>query len=132
MLTINLYTTHKNETALPGSVRTLVVAAIAGRDKIERFWPFSPSKFYTSWDEIRKIAGCPEIHFHDLRRTSARAKRSSGVNTSVIMDIQGWRSEAMFRRYGIVDIQDKAQAFEQLAEYERLQNDYTPPKNLQN
>jgi len=30
-----------------------------------------------------------------------------GVPTSVIMEMQGWKTEAMFRRYAIVDRKDK-------------------------
>jgi integrase len=58
------------------------------------------------------------VTFHDIRRTSARTKRAAGVDTSVTMAMMGWKSEAMFRRYGIVDIQDKMAALEKQAAYE--------------
>jgi hypothetical protein len=36
---------------------------------------------------------------------------------SVIMKLHGWRTEAMFRRYGIVDNADKLMALEQEETY---------------
>lgn len=117
------------EVPMPESVRVLVTAAVAGRDPNERLWPYSMTNFFKAWHAVRVLAGVPHLHFHDLRRTSARAKRSSGVDTSIIMDIQGWKTEAMFRRYGIVDIQDKVDAFKKLDDYNLTT---TPSESSQN
>jgi hypothetical protein len=49
-------------------------------------------------------------------------KRAAGVPESVAMDIQGWKSPAMFRRYGIVDNSDRLDALNRVEQYEeRLQ-----------
>ena len=45
--------------------------------------------------------------FHSFRRTAARDKRAAGVDTSVIMEEQGWKTDAIFRRYAIIDRADK-------------------------
>jgi hypothetical protein len=37
------------------------------------------------------------------------------------MELQGWKTEAMFRRYGIVALSDKADALQKLESYERQQ-----------
>ena len=45
-------------------------------------------------------------------RTSARSKRHAGVPEGVIMELQGWKTSAMFRRYCIVNNEDKRRALE--------------------
>lgn len=103
----------------PG-VRVLVEALVAGKQPTDRLFAFVdfPRK---AWERITKAAGCPDLLFHDLRRTSARSKRAAGVDTSITMALMGWRSEAMFRRYGIVATEDKMAA---LAKQEAYENSY--------
>jgi hypothetical protein len=48
--------------------------------------------------------------FHDLRRTAARNLRNSGAAEEVIMDIGGWKTASVFKRYAIVDQTDKRNA----------------------
>jgi hypothetical protein len=55
---------------------------------------------------------------HDFRRTSARDKRAAGVDTSVIMEVSGWKSEALFRRYAITSREDKIDSQRKLEEYQ--------------
>ncbi|HUK20818.1 MAG TPA: tyrosine-type recombinase/integrase, partial [Gemmatimonadales bacterium] len=40
---------------------------------------------------------------HDLRRSAARAFRRAGLSESDIMELCGWETPAMFRRYAIRD-----------------------------
>lgn len=56
--------------------------------------------------------------FHSFRRTAARDKRAAGVDTSVIMEVQGWESDAMFRRYAITTRQDKLESLQKLEQFE--------------
>ncbi|HEU5401902.1 MAG TPA: hypothetical protein VFU86_11125 [Terriglobales bacterium] len=71
---------------------------------------------------------------HDARRSSARNKSAAGVATRVIMQMQGWTTEAMFRRYAIVDqndlrralIMEEAQRAENQQKAQQLQNSYNP------
>lgn len=54
--------------------------------------------------------------FHDLRRTFARVANRAGVPHAIIMEIAGWRSEAMLIRYlGDTKPADQRSAFERLA-----------------
>jgi integrase len=43
---------------------------------------------------------------HDLRRTAARNLRNSGTAEEVIMEIGGWKTPSVFKRYAIVDQTD--------------------------
>jgi integrase len=48
--------------------------------------------------------------FHDLRRSMARNMRNEGVAEEVIMDIGGWKTASVFKRYSIVNPNDTANA----------------------
>jgi integrase len=49
---------------------------------------------------------------HDFRRSAARELRRAGVAESVVMQIGGWKTREMFRRYAITDSRDIAAAIE--------------------
>lgn len=66
--------------------------------------------------------------FHSFRRTAARDKRAAGVDTSVIMEVQGRESDAMFRRYVITTREDKLESQHKLEQFETE----TPTKAAQN
>jgi integrase len=102
------------EVPLTAALITLVRPLVEGRPPDTRLFPISASGLFRMFNDIVQRAGCPEIHFHDFRRTSARVKRAAGIPTSVIMDIQGWKTEAMFRRYAIVSREDKLAALKKL------------------
>jgi integrase len=102
------------EVPLTPSLLSLVHPLVEGRGPHVRLFPISQSGLWRMWEELVKRAECPELHFHDFRRTSARSKRQAGVPTSVIMEIQGWKTEAMFRRYAIVSKDDKLDALKKV------------------
>lgn len=47
---------------------------------------------------------------HDFRRSAAREYRRAGVPESTIMDIGGWKTRSIFKRYAISDSKDIAAA----------------------
>ena len=55
--------------------------------------------------------------FHDLRRSAARNMRRAGIDRSVIMRVGGWKTEAMFLRYNIVDERDFVEAARKMESY---------------
>ncbi len=108
------------EVPMPETLRILIQPLVLGRDPKERLWPVK--QFRYAWKRICKAAGVNSgkidgYILHDTRRTSARTKRAAGVSESVIMDIQGWKTAEMFRRYGIVDQADRLRAFTQESEF---------------
>ena len=52
---------------------------------------------------------------HDFRRTAARNLIRAGVPQHVVMKLCGWKTDAMFRRYAIVDERDLRDAVRALA-----------------
>jgi integrase len=51
---------------------------------------------------------------HDFRRTAARNLIRAGVPQHVVMQLCGWKTDVMFRRYAIVDERDLRSAVEML------------------
>jgi len=52
---------------------------------------------------------------HNFRRTAARNLIRAGVPQHVVMKLCSWKTDAMFRRYAIVDERDLRDAVELLA-----------------
>jgi len=103
------------EVPMTPELRILIQPLILGRNLKEKLFP---KKFRHIWKRLCENAGVESgkkagFIVHDIRRTSARSKRASGVSESVIMDIHGWKTSEMFRRYGIVNQADRVQALAQ-------------------
>jgi integrase len=59
--------------------------------------------FRKAWTKACKHAGCPGRIPHDFRRTAVRNLERAGVPRSVAMKMVGHKTEAIYRRYAIVD-----------------------------
>lgn len=110
---------ESREVPLSATLYAFVAPFIAGRHPEDRLFTMKTTN--TGWKKIIEMAGLPDLLFHDLRRTSARTKRAAGVDSSVIMEMQGWKSDSMFRRYGIVANDDKERALAKQEEFEQQQ-----------
>jgi integrase len=75
-------------------------------------------RYETAWDAAATAIGRGRagdrgkrpFTFHDLRRSSARILRRAGVDQVTIMARAGWKTSAMFERYGITDQRDQVDA----------------------
>jgi len=108
------------EAPITATLRPFLEPLVLGRKPTEPLLGQSLGTFSYQWRAVRKLAGAENFIFHDFRRTSARIKRQVGVPTSVIMELQGWKTEAMFRRYCITSREDKADALRKQEEWEAL------------
>lgn len=77
--------------------------------------------FRDVWAKGCKVAGCPDLLFHDLRRTGARSLVRAGVAPHHAAKITGHKTLSMFHRYDIVDEQDIAMAVQKLETYQQGQ-----------
>ena len=66
--------------------------------------------FRKAWATACKAANADHRLFHDLRRTAARNLIDPGVQQAVAMKITGHRTDSMFRRYAIVNEEQKREA----------------------
>lgn len=106
------------EAPITATLRPFLEPLVIGRPPEEKLLGQTLGTFSYQWRAVRKSAGANHYIFHDFRRTSARVKRAAGVPTSTIMELQGWKTEAMFRRYAIVDRADKLDALRRQEQWE--------------
>jgi integrase len=59
--------------------------------------------FRKAWETACTAAGCPGRIPHDFRRTAVRNLERAGVSRSAAMAMVGHKTEAIYRRYAIVD-----------------------------
>jgi integrase len=72
----------------------------------------SIGSFRKTWIKACEKAGCPGKLLHDFRRTAVRNLERSGVarSTATAMAMVGHKTEAIYRRYAIVDEQTHREA----------------------
>lgn len=61
--------------------------------------PLNPRTDYTEWKRLLIAAGVRDARLHDARHTAATVLLVLGVPDRVVMDIMGWSSSAMAKRY---------------------------------
>ncbi len=77
--------------------------------------------FVKAWCAACTKAGAPWRIFHDLRRTAVRNLERAGVPRSVAMKMVGHKTEAIYRRYAIVDEAMMREGADKLAAWQQGQ-----------
>jgi integrase len=103
------------ECAVTPVLAALLQQLIAARGQDELLFETQDIRY--AWARVVKAAKVTGATFHDWRRTAARAKRAAGVDTSIILKMQGWKTDAMMRRYAIVDLDDQRAALSLVDEH---------------
>ena len=115
------------EVTMSKNIRELVSQAVVGKNSDDQLLTRadrSPVKdFRKSWKNLCEKAGLSGLHIHDFRRSAARELRKAGVPESTIMDIGGWKTREMFKRYAITDTKDIAAAISK-REQARIENSH--------
>lgn len=102
------------ECGLSPTLAALIQQPVSGRGQDELVFERQDIRY--AWARVVKTAKVPNAHWHDWRRTAARAKRAAGVDTSIILKMQGWKTDGMMRRYAIVDLYDQRAALSRVDE----------------
>lgn len=76
------------------------------------------------WAHAAQLAGLPDLHIHDLRRTAARNMLAAGVPETEVCKVIGWKGPEMLRRYAIQDELAAARAGRRTAEYLTAEKTY--------
>jgi integrase len=74
-----------------------------------------------AWKTACIKAGRAGLILHDLRRSAVRNLESAGVSRSASMRLSGHKTEAVFRRYAIVDQATLRDAEQKLSEFQRAE-----------
>ncbi|TPL66558.1 site-specific integrase [Mesorhizobium sp. B2-4-1] len=70
--------------------------------------------FAKRWLGIRKRAGMPKLHIHDLRHTFASWLLQSGVADKTTQDLMGHKTDSMTRRYSHNSLKSLKKAIDQM------------------
>ena len=95
------------------ALETLLKRQLKEHERLKKAGRIVPLVFHRDGNRIRdlrgalatacKAAGCPGRMLHDFRRTAVRNLERAGVPRSAAMAMVGHKTEAIYRRYAIVD-----------------------------
>ena len=97
------------------------------KDRRDQEWPNCPwvfsrrgrqlGDFRKVWAAACSRDGVPGLLFHDLRRSAVRNMERAGIPRNVAMSISGHRTEAVYRRYDIVNSRDLRTAADRMERF---------------
>jgi integrase len=86
-------------------------------------WGKPITSLQKTWEKARAAAGQPHRLVHDFRRTAVRNLERAGIPRSAAMKMVGHKTEAMYRRYAIVEESVLLDAGEKLAALHQVQRE---------
>ncbi|MBI4585338.1 MAG: tyrosine-type recombinase/integrase [Planctomycetes bacterium] len=78
------------------------------------------TEFRKSWSTACRLAGCPGMLVHDLRRSAVRRLTRAGVPRSIAMRLTGHLTESIYLRYDITSEADLVDAVGRVATYRAM------------
>lgn len=61
--------------------------------------PYSRAHISRVFRKAARAAGLRDFHFHDLRHHGATVALNKGYTPPIVMQLPGWKTERMMRRY---------------------------------
>jgi integrase len=83
--------------------------------------PFTRNLVSKKFRRAARDAGLKDFHFHDLRHDGATRALNAGVTAPILMQLGGWKTEKMMRRYAAVTDASLRKAAEAVAGNETWQ-----------
>ena len=92
---------------LSEGARKIVQAQLEALDKAWVFpgpegAPYSRIQVSRVFRKAARGAGLKDFHFHDLRHHGATMALNAGFTAPIVMQLGGWKTEKMMRRYAAV------------------------------
>jgi len=69
-----------------------------------------------AWQRVRKLAGIPDLHIHDLRHTVGMRLREAGSREETIADILWHTRQGMTAHYSVVQIDELLEALNRITD----------------
>lgn len=88
--------------------------------------PYTRSLVSKKFRRAARGAGLRDFHFHDLRHDGATRALNAGVTAPILMQLGGWKTERMMRRYAAVTDASLRKAAEAVAGNEAWQPSRKP------
>jgi integrase len=78
---------------------TATLQALFNERSDERVFPMTGNAVRLAWEHLRERAGCPDLHFHDLRHEAVSRLFERGLNIAEVSTISGHKELRMLQRY---------------------------------
>jgi integrase len=88
--------------------------------------PYSREQIGRVFRRATRAAGLKDFHFHDLRHHGATMALNKGFTAPIVMQLGGWKTERMMRRYAAVTDQTLRAAAEAVSGNEAWQQPRNP------
>jgi integrase len=70
----------------------------------------------TAWQRVRKKAGIPDLHIHDLRHTVGMRLREAGIREETIADVLWHTRQGMTAHYSVAQIEELVEALNRITD----------------
>ena len=109
----------RNRVLVCNTVAQSIIEAQRGKHP-EIVFPYQGHRVETmnnnSWHRVRKAAGLPGLHIHDMRHTVGMRLREAGVREETIADILWHTRQGMTAHYSVAQIEELVEALNRITD----------------